>query len=59
VTLAVMVQLVTAADGRTVVRTTLDAYARDPSTSSASVHCITWGSLERRIGELVIERLAT
>ena len=57
VTLAVMVQLVTAADGRTVVRTILDAYARDPSTSSASVHCITWGSLERRIGDLVVERL--
>jgi hypothetical protein len=59
VTLAVMVQLVTAADGRTVVRTTLDAYARDPSTSSGSVHCITWGSLERRIGDLVVERLTT
>ena len=59
VTLSVLVQLVTAADGRTVVRTILDAYARDPSTSSASVHCITWGSLERRIGDLVVERIAT
>jgi hypothetical protein len=57
VTLTVLVQLVTAADGSTVVRTTLDGYARDPSTSSSSVHCITWGSLERRIGDLVIERI--
>ncbi|MGE0158903.1 MAG: hypothetical protein AB7T31_05780 [Gemmatimonadales bacterium] len=59
VTLAVLVQLVTAADGRTVVRTILDGYARDPSTSGSSVHCITWGSLERRIGDLVVERLGT
>jgi hypothetical protein len=57
VTLTVMVQLVTAADGRTVVRTILDGYARDPSTSSSSVHCITWGALERRIGDLVVERV--
>lgn len=59
VTLAVLVQLVTAADGRTVVRTTMDGYARDPSTSGSSVHCITWGSLEKRIGDLVIERVGT
>jgi hypothetical protein len=57
VTLAVLVQLVTAPDGRTLVRTIMDGYARDPSTSSSSVHCITWGSLERRIGDLVLERL--
>jgi len=57
VTLTVLVQLVTAADGRTVVRTIMDGYARDPSTSSSSVHCITWGSLERRIGDLVVERV--
>jgi hypothetical protein len=57
VTLGVLVQLVTAPDGRTLIRTILDAYARDPSTSSGPVHCITWGSLERRIGDLVVERL--
>jgi hypothetical protein len=57
VTLTVLVQLVTAADGSTVERTTLDWYARDPSTSSSSVHCITWGSLERRIGDIVIVRI--
>jgi hypothetical protein len=59
VTLGVLVQLVTSPDGRTLVRTILDAYARDPSMSSGSVHCITWGSLERRIGDLVVERLGT
>jgi hypothetical protein len=59
VTLSVLVQLVTAPDGRTTVRTILDAYARDPSLSSSSLHCTTRGSLERRIGDLVIERLGT
>lgn len=58
VTLGVLVHLVPASDGGTVVRTVLDAYARDPGTGGNSVHCITWGSLERRIGELVAERLA-
>ena len=59
VTLAVLVQLVPAPDGGTVVRTVLDAYAQDPSRSGGAVHCITWGSLERRIGEIVAERLET
>ncbi len=58
VTLGVLVHLVPSTDGGTVVRTVLDAYARDPSMGGSSVHCITWGSLERRIGELVAERLA-
>ncbi len=59
VTLSVLVQLLTAPDGSTTVRTILDAYARDPSLSSSSLHCTTRGSLERRIGDLVIERLGT
>jgi hypothetical protein len=59
VTLGVLVQLVPSPDGRTLVRTILDAYARDPSQSSGSVHCITWGSLERRIGDLVTEKIGT
>ncbi len=59
VTLAVQVQLVPSADGGTIVRTFLDAYARDQATSGSSVHCITRGSLERRVGELVAERLAS
>jgi hypothetical protein len=59
VTLAVVVQLVSSADGGTIVRTFLDAYARDQALSGNSVHCITKGSLERRVGELVAERLAS
>ncbi|MBM4183601.1 MAG: hypothetical protein FJ207_05165 [Gemmatimonadetes bacterium] len=58
VSIGLLVQLVPAAEGGTIVRTVLDAYARDPSTSGNAVHCITWGSLERRIGELVAERVA-
>ena len=58
VTLAVLVQLVPSPDGTTLVRTVLDAYAHDPSRSGGAVHCIAWGSLERRIGELVVEKLA-
>jgi hypothetical protein len=59
VTLAVLVQLATASDGRTLVRTIMDAYARDPSQSGTSVHCITRGSLERRIGDLVVEKVGS
>jgi hypothetical protein len=59
VTLGVLVQVLPTQRGGTVVRTVLDAYARDPGQGGNSVHCITWGSLERRIGELVAERLAT
>ncbi len=59
VTLAVLVQLVPSADGGTVVRTFLDAYARDPATSGSNVHCITRGSLERRVGDMLAERLAS
>jgi hypothetical protein len=58
ITLGVLVYLVPSPDGGTVVRTVLDAYARDPSQSGTAVHCITWGLLERRVGELVAERLA-
>jgi hypothetical protein len=56
VRLAVVVQLLGAENG-TRVRTTVDAYARDRSVSGGSVHCLSWGHLERRIGELVMERL--
>jgi hypothetical protein len=57
VTLSVIVQLLPAADGLTTVRTTVDAYARDRSLNAGSVHCISWGHLERRVGELVQQRL--
>ena len=56
VRLAVVVQLLAAEHGTT-VRTTVDAYARDRSVSGGSVHCLSWGSLERRVGELVMEML--
>lgn len=59
VTLGVLVQLAPAADGGTIVRTVVDAYARDPSQNGSPVHCITWGSLERRVGDLVAEKLET
>ena len=59
VNVGLLVQLVPTADGFTVVRTVLDAFARDPGTSGNSVHCITWGSLETRIADLVIEVLAS
>ena len=59
VTLGILVQLAPSADGGTIVMTVLDAYARDPSVGGNSVHCITWGSLERRIGDLVAERLTS
>lgn len=57
VTLGIVVQLVPAANGGTIVRTVLDAYARDPGQSGPAVHCITRGLLERRIVELVAERV--
>jgi len=56
VTLTVLVQLLGASRG-TVVRTTVDAYARGRDISGSSVHCISWGRLERRIPELVMELL--
>ena len=56
VTLTVLVQLVPASNGTT-VQTTVDAYARDRSTSGGPVHCVSWGSLERRVPELVLEQL--
>jgi hypothetical protein len=59
VTLAIMVQLVPMGDDAISVRTFLDAYARDQTMSGSSVHCITKGSLERRVGDLVAERLAS
>ena len=56
VTLTVLVQLFGASQG-TVVRTTVDAYARGRDISGSSVHCVSWGRLERRIPELVLELL--
>lgn len=58
VRLAVLVQLLTAPGNETTVRTTVDAYARPRGTNTGQVHCVSWGLLERRIPELVMERLA-
>jgi hypothetical protein len=57
VTLSVIVQVLVADAGATKVRTLVDAYARDRTMSSGPVHCISSGTLERRVGELVAERL--
>ena len=56
VTLTLSVQLLPAQHGTT-VRTIVDAYSRDRSQSGGSVHCVSHGRLERRIPELVMERL--
>jgi len=56
VTLQVMVQILAATEG-TVVRTTVDAYARGRDGGGGSVHCISSGRLERRIPEMVMEML--
>jgi hypothetical protein len=57
VTLSVVVQLLAGDSDVTTVRTLVDGYARDRTTSSGGIHCVSFGSLERRIGELVAERL--
>jgi hypothetical protein len=59
VTLTVIVQVVGATDEGTTLRTTVDAYARDRSQGAGSVHCLSMGTLERRIPEVVMERLAS
>jgi hypothetical protein len=58
VRLMIRVELISSAIETTVVRTTVDAYAQDRNTSGNAIHCRSRGSLERRVGELVAERLA-
>lgn len=57
VTLSVLVQLLVVGENATTVRTTIDAYARGRGGSGGRVHCVSWGTLERRIPELVMARL--
>jgi len=57
VTLSVIVQLLGTDGDATTLRTLVDAYARDRTMSGGGIHCISSGILERRIGELVAERL--
>jgi hypothetical protein len=58
VRMSILVQLIPAAGGGTVVRTAVDAYAEDRAVASRPIHCQSRGVLERRIWALVGERLA-
>lgn len=57
VTISLTVQLLRVAADVTTLQTVVDAYARDRGVSGGSVHCISRGTLERRIADLVSERL--
>ena len=58
VTLQWMVQLGSAPNGGTMVTTSMDAYARPRDVSGNNLHCVSKGTLERRIEELIAEGLA-
>jgi hypothetical protein len=58
VTLQLIVQLASYPIGATIVRTTLDAYARPRDTSGEPVHCASQRTLERQINELIGLELA-
>lgn len=53
VTLQLMVQLAGYPAGGTLVRTTLDAYARPRDSSGEPIHCASQRTLERRIVDLI------
>ena len=55
VTLYLMVELAGSPGGGTLVRTVTDAYARPRGVSGNSLHCVSKGTLERRILELVTQ----
>jgi hypothetical protein len=57
VTLAVLVRVSSGEEGGTLVTTSLDAFAKDRAVSGNSVHCTSYGTLERRIGMLVTEKV--
>lgn len=57
VTLQLLVQLATDASGGTLVRTTVDAYARPRSSSGDPIHCASQRTLERRIPELISQAI--
>lgn len=58
VTAYLMVQLDDAPGGGTTVTTVIDAYARQRGVSANSLHCTSKGSLERRMLELIEERVS-
>ena len=57
VRMSLLVQLGTASDGSTLVRTAIDAYAEDRAVSSRPIHCISRGTLERQIQSMIVELL--
>ena len=58
VTLQWMIQLDDAPGGDTAVTTLLDAYARPRDVAGNAIHCVSRGTLERRLGELIRDELA-
>ena len=57
VTMSLLVQLTSAQDGTTIVRTVIDAYAEDRGVSARPIHCISRGGLERQIFAMIQEQL--
>jgi hypothetical protein len=57
VTLMVIVRLAATSDGGTTVTTFVDATAKSRSTSGNPIHCQSNGALERRVSDVVAERL--
>lgn len=56
-TYSIFSRLQQATDGRTILLTEADAFARPSSVSTNPVHCSSNGSLEKRIADLVMELL--
>ncbi len=57
VRMSLLVQLGTAPDGSTTIRTAIDAYAEDRAVSSRPIHCQSKGVLERQIWAMIAEML--
>jgi hypothetical protein len=57
VTLSVVTRLSDGPPGTTIVATTIDAYGEPRTTSGNQVHCQSREALERRVAEIVAEKL--
>ena len=57
VRMSLLVQLIPVADGRTNVRTSIDAYAEDRAVSARPIHCQSRGTLERQIWDMIAQLL--
>jgi hypothetical protein len=55
--LSIITRLADGPEGTTIVTTTVDAYGEPRSTSGNQVHCQSREVLEKRVAELVAERL--